>query len=279
MNHCEFVVMGKNQETGKYILKNQLRTWTQFKRDRAAEQSLTIASPSTATIPTRKRWGGCPDGCSHTEVSVRPPRRQNTADLFRDEGMATQFKKLEEALEKENADRGRIEHNVNSPSRLFADEPPNIPAKSPLKQSHRILSPNRLAVLSAGRDGGGSRSGDASRSGSEDDEEADHDHVHDHSHENGVTSPTDILKENLHPEDTAEAAEERRKQFRPPRSMSLALTGQLNGTLDGDGLLRTGTKADALGDQSDMDDSDLEEHDMEGRLIRELELSVEESVR
>jgi broad specificity phosphatase PhoE len=72
VNHCEFVVMKLNPDNGKYALDNQLRTWSEMRaekeqerqRDRAAK-GLTPASPSEMTIPIRRKWGGCPDGCNH----------------------------------------------------------------------------------------------------------------------------------------------------------------------------------------------------------------------
>ena len=266
VNHCEFIVMARSKDSGKYVLKNKLRTWTEFKRERADEQRLSLTSP-TNTIPVRKRWGGCPDGCDHHVVEKKPPQRQNTADLFRDEsvGMATQIKALEEAIQKnderkkDEAERGRhLNGSVDDSEHLNSDGLSGNAKNKGSPKKHRIVSPNRLAVLQAGRDGGGSRSGNASRSGSDDDE-------------TGNDTETEAAKKQSA---AGVDAEERRKQFRPPRSMALAL----NGTLDGDGGLRTGTMADALGDQSDMDEEDLLEADMEGRVIKEVEQSVEGSV-
>jgi hypothetical protein len=78
VNHCEFLIMEKNDENGKYILQNNLRTWSELRRERAAirakeekeqgeypglkEGTKTDASP----VPQRK-WGGCPEGCSHSK--------------------------------------------------------------------------------------------------------------------------------------------------------------------------------------------------------------------
>lgn len=96
VNHCEFVVMKKNLDNGKFILQNQLRTWSELKRERAARGSVSQANHAAAAsgvgdspIPQRRRWGGCPDGCDHAQHNHRPrnaqPRRQNTADLFKDD--------------------------------------------------------------------------------------------------------------------------------------------------------------------------------------------------
>lgn len=71
INHCEFVIM-KLKENGKYALDNQLRTWSELKKEKTEEtnrertsKGLNPISPSDLTIPIRRRWGGCPDGCNH----------------------------------------------------------------------------------------------------------------------------------------------------------------------------------------------------------------------
>lgn len=93
VNHCEFVVMKRSPDGGKFILQNQLRTWSELKRERAARGSVSQANHATtpgagdSPIPPRRRWGGCPDGCGHAphnhEPRVPEPIRQNTADLFK----------------------------------------------------------------------------------------------------------------------------------------------------------------------------------------------------
>ncbi len=35
INHCEFLIMRKNDESGKYILENNLRTWSELRREKA----------------------------------------------------------------------------------------------------------------------------------------------------------------------------------------------------------------------------------------------------
>ncbi|CZT08475.1 related to phosphoglycerate mutase family domain protein [Rhynchosporium agropyri] len=98
VNHCEFLIMRKKEDSGKYILENNLRTWSELKRERLAAAAakgktspLITATPSSPTsekdkekekkilaasidgasttsltsIPVRKKWGGCPNGCDH----------------------------------------------------------------------------------------------------------------------------------------------------------------------------------------------------------------------
>lgn len=40
VNHCEFLIMRKSLDSGKYILENKLRTWSELKRERAAAQAI-----------------------------------------------------------------------------------------------------------------------------------------------------------------------------------------------------------------------------------------------
>jgi broad specificity phosphatase PhoE len=73
INHCEFVIMTHNQDNGKYTLQNKLRTWSDLKKERDAERDRERtakgleAAPLSAVdhIPIRRKWGGCPDGCTH----------------------------------------------------------------------------------------------------------------------------------------------------------------------------------------------------------------------
>lgn len=98
VNHCEFLIMKHNDETGKYILQNKLRTWSELKRERAAQlakensedgkengNSKDVSTLSrAATIETRRRWGGCPNGCNH-DKSFKI--RQTLADLVKSDSV------------------------------------------------------------------------------------------------------------------------------------------------------------------------------------------------
>jgi hypothetical protein len=98
INHCEFIVMKQNQTNGRYILQNELRTWSDLKRRAAAtagnNTSTSVTSTrgtpapapgnlnSSPTIPIR-RWGGCANGCDHDKVNwPRRAMRKNTAEYL-----------------------------------------------------------------------------------------------------------------------------------------------------------------------------------------------------
>ncbi|OOQ91772.1 phosphoglycerate mutase family domain protein [Penicillium brasilianum] len=72
INHCEFVIMTLNPDNGKYTLQNKLRTWSDLRKERERERERgneasgqpPVTTPSDH-IPIRRKWGGCPDGCTH----------------------------------------------------------------------------------------------------------------------------------------------------------------------------------------------------------------------
>jgi hypothetical protein len=109
VNHCEFLIMRKREDSGKYILENNLRTWSELKRERAAAAAAkyTNASPTTTSapfisekdkekekklagaaaevkdgttspVPVRKKWGGCPNGCNHAQNHYHRKEKDNS---------------------------------------------------------------------------------------------------------------------------------------------------------------------------------------------------------
>ncbi|ODA82135.1 hypothetical protein RJ55_00641 [Drechmeria coniospora] len=86
VDHCEFLIMRK-QENGKYLLENNLRTWSELHHDRFAvkdgkEEAKLDRARTTTAMPAR-RWGGCPNGCNHTShynkrPDLEPLREQDT---------------------------------------------------------------------------------------------------------------------------------------------------------------------------------------------------------
>ena len=65
--------MRRNDDgSGKYLLENKLRTWSELKRERAKDKAedgkenghskdaSTLAR--AGTVEVRRRWGGCPNG-------------------------------------------------------------------------------------------------------------------------------------------------------------------------------------------------------------------------
>lgn len=80
INHCEFIIMKQNVENGKFILQNELRTWSEMKR-RAAAASTVVIKKEEKT-PAQRMWGGCAIGCNHAHMEhPKRPKRQNTTEL------------------------------------------------------------------------------------------------------------------------------------------------------------------------------------------------------
>ncbi|KAF2767838.1 phosphoglycerate mutase-like protein [Teratosphaeria nubilosa] len=83
INHCEFITMRQTPETGKYVLETELRTWSEWKRQKAQEErddpqrrntlSHFLTEQESPRIPPRK-WGGCVGGCNHDHGAY--PRRR-----------------------------------------------------------------------------------------------------------------------------------------------------------------------------------------------------------
>lgn len=76
INHCEFLIMRKDEQSGKYALESKLRTWSELRRERASanrEKDEKETEPRkdvfklqrTKTFVATRRWGGCPNGCNH----------------------------------------------------------------------------------------------------------------------------------------------------------------------------------------------------------------------
>lgn len=94
VDHCEFLLMRK-EPNEKYLLETKLRTWSELRREKPSRESNskdsstgtgTNTSTSTntntnthapeantdpklernRTFVVTRRWGGCPDGCNHS---------------------------------------------------------------------------------------------------------------------------------------------------------------------------------------------------------------------
>ncbi|KAK5997177.1 Broad-range acid phosphatase DET1 [Cladobotryum mycophilum] len=183
INHCEFLIMRK-QENGKYLLENQLRTWSELRRERAAlalkekdkdkdkdkekdgkEKDDVKLDKNKSFIVTR-RWGGCPNGCNHTahykkrhdldalqRASDRKQRQQVNANSSDEEDV--EKKQLAKAIKPvpEEVETSRAIEDYSSP-----DGTPSY------------IKNTRLHL---GRDFGGTYSGHASIAGSDSDNSED----------------------------------------------------------------------------------------------------------
>lgn len=240
INHVEFLVMRLNPETGRYILQNQLRTWSDLKRERASRGSLSGGSfaAGVAQIPIRRRWGECPEDCSdpnhqHTAPALKTrPRRQNTADLFKDDlellaAAASQPPSL--ALASSNSDTALPSEqppvDTHNASKLAEKNKPLGQVASDGQQDGPLETvTDTRALFFRGRDNGGSRSGAPSPLIESDDD--------------SKQTPR-ALAASPAPTQSATSVQ----TGVPPRSLARALRGDFDNP--------NRAMADALGDQSD----------------------------
>lgn len=168
IGHCEFVVMKKNKDSGKYMLETELRTWSELKRQRRAEEARSNPSrrntlsaflqepleKRSPSIPPRK-WGGCPEGCTHEHqyeqekskaaeqqrLTLPPAATNGTAiqsetddhPLAAQEAKATHIDGALDTPEPvESFDRARLDTATphESPSRRDSYFPANVPPMS-----------------------------------------------------------------------------------------------------------------------------------------------------
>lgn len=244
INHVEFIVM-KLRDNGRYQLQNQLRTWTELKRERAARASISSGSGEQAqpsSIPPRRTWA-CPDGCtepSHGHSQNTPklvPVRKNTADLFRDDNeLITAGSRALSGSPPVHRDFA-ISPSLPESSRGVQNTPNNaqtgqlnasLSSLSSLGRKIRGDTPEDYEFR--GRDGGGSKSGIPSPSEGSDEDEP---------YTNVPPGPRDKS-------DTVHFS----AQIFKPGSLGKALRGQLESN--------EAPMADALGDQSDVEDDENE---------------------
>ena len=186
INHCEFLIMRKNEDTGKYILENKLRTWSELRKERkelgdtngnggAPERDAARLSRSKTFISLR-RWGGCPNGCNHRREYKR---REDLETLrLRDEANGdaplTLVTRRKQRAETVKVDGGAVSlpaapHIDVTRTETEEDEELSSPDGTPsfISAEDRLRS-LRSPLMHIGRDGGGTYSGHASLSGSDD---------------------------------------------------------------------------------------------------------------
>ena len=302
INHCEFVVMKKDAENGKYILQNQLRTWTEYKRERQARGSISQAEP--LSIPMRRKWGGCPEGCSHDQHNHTPkpaprksPVRQNTADLFNDEnepiartpprlasgsplstGRTDSAATIRPGSDNSQPTTGLDKMTDKDVARVDQEFPntANGPSTERVSFSKLSLSQARLqrpSLLSlGGRDGGGSKSGAASATSNSDPEEEEKGEEEEEEEEGEDLDPLTITQKHVKVPWPTNGVKDMQ-----PRSLARALKGEFESSREGSDAGRA--MADALGDQSEDEKTDVEIGEEKKREKTEMQKIVDEEKR
>ena len=224
VNHCEFLIMRKKEDSGKYILENNLRTWSELKRERLAaakekeknnpkievsekdkekEKKLSVvpatggeAAPGTnSPVPVRKKWGGCPNGCEHAKHYYKKENSMHAMQLNGKPLSATSpstspitgpgeslamrrpaARRWQSSSEEDEDDpRGRLGASFAVDVQKSLDEAVSSPDGTPsfigiedrLRSRKSPKQGDSLLVKAAGRDFGGSASGNTSQAGSD----------------------------------------------------------------------------------------------------------------
>ncbi len=256
--------MRKKEDSGKYILENNLRTWSQLKREREAERKekekerekeKTIAPEKAlegmqSPVPKRKQWGGCPNGCEHGKYYKKKENSMHAMQLngkesFLGDSLVSRrpaARRWQSSSEEDEDDpRGRMgppKVDVQKSLDDVVSSPDGTPSYISVEDRirNRIKSPNHnhIPLLQAGRDFGGSASGNTSRAGSDTEiSEEDPRKVNG----NGKTK-TPTLRKTIGSYNESNGGREKSEESNTRRS----------------------AKANALGDQSDLD-SDAGSHE------------------
>ena len=249
INHCEFIVMRKSQDSGKFILQNKLRTWTELKRDRELAADAGAAGSAGGSgvlspIPMRKRWGDARSDEDELEEK-KMPQRQNTVDLFRDDDVPASSQAMEDT-------------RVWDGARIGSNDPDRI-GRSVSVKSQKQRKNDRVEALKSGRDGGGSESG-----ASEEDDDGEREE-----------SPPATAKQ---PRSMALALQGKLKVGTNVPGRKPSLKELRESSMDMTDM------ADALGDQSENEDEcrsakDARQEEEDFKTIQEQELSFTGSVR
>ena len=267
VDHCEFIVLKLDEKSGKYRLLNDLRTWSQLRREREEKERDLGGKTPESPIPVRKKWGGCfeercderkpaweeKNGLFGDDFARRQARRRGTEDVAPTISAPTSNHNAKDSDDHTKIPKDLAQLPAPANSSAPTHRPIHVPSLSPPlnPQPRPQHLRNASDYLSAGRDGGGSRS--------------------------GAASPA-LGAEFLH-----DSSEEDKP---PPRrrlgsALKVALTQQQG--LSGDGVEvrgkgEEGVYADALGDQNGGGENDAAKFDLVERM-KKVEMSVDGSVR
>jgi len=154
VNHCEFVLMRLNPDSGKFILETELRTWSELRRLKAEEAKRNpsqrgsqkgsqtnlsrrntlsaflqkpVPQPEKSPSITGRQWGGCVDGCNHEhEHRVRGGKDQTLPPPAAEANQSPKNENDDHALgPHEPAARPPVNGAADAPSRPLAKSVPS----------------------------------------------------------------------------------------------------------------------------------------------------------
>lgn len=159
--------MKRSENNGRYILQNELRTWSELKRRAAKEKEEASGSAATsiAVTPARhtpisaggvgttaspiipvRRWGGCVNGCNHDKINYpRRPMRKNTMEYQQTQQMLPPAATPLGTVESEKEDHPVPAQDLSAAP--IINEP--SPSKLTRKQSTKVNSVLELPLTPA----------------------------------------------------------------------------------------------------------------------------------
>ncbi|KAF3936920.1 hypothetical protein ABW19_dt0207158 [Dactylella cylindrospora] len=147
----------RRNEKGKYDLETKLRTWTEYEKEQeeAAKTNPELAAQRAAKQARfhsmRKKWGGCPDGCTHGPQATHSHHSggidQNDKEV------------IEKAIATSMAVNGGDTKSKKKTSRPIVRVDPPSGITSSDEEGGNLSDTRPRTALIRGRDGGGSKSG------------------------------------------------------------------------------------------------------------------------
>ncbi|KAF4983693.1 hypothetical protein FDECE_17242, partial [Fusarium decemcellulare] len=195
INHCEFLIMRK-QDNGKFLLENNLRTWSELRRERKDkadrdQEKDSLKLQRTKTFVVTRQWGGCPNGCNHSQHYTK----RNDLELLRKKdhenggpapyGEATSTSAALAIVSRKQKSQVAISSiNKKPAAEALEDDGPEIDvtanhegkSTSDLNDTPSIISVGdsiQSPYLHVGRDGGGTYSGHTSAAETDNDSSED----------------------------------------------------------------------------------------------------------
>ncbi|OAA46401.1 phosphoglycerate mutase family domain protein [Metarhizium rileyi] len=175
VDHCEFLIM-RREENGKFRLDTKLRTWSELRRERALGKEAPDKDDAaklerTRTVVVTRRWGGCPNGCNHTNHYKKrhdlEALRQKDDELARGHAAAAAAATLSARRHRHRsaASMGDGDDELARGADDAVSSPDGTPSYITAEDRLRALKSPRLHL---GRDFGGTYSGHTSLAGSDD---------------------------------------------------------------------------------------------------------------
>ncbi|KAK6503125.1 hypothetical protein TWF481_008160 [Arthrobotrys musiformis] len=173
----------RRNEKGKYDLETKLRTWTEYDREQAeaAKNDPNLAATRAAKQKKfqslKRKWGGCPDGCTHgpqmavhqSSSSAAAAPHQNSNSHHHHQSIAAVIDQHDKgAIEKAIAGNlcsncghevSRSKSSKKSSRPVVRVDPPSAIDTSSDEEGRTSSDGKLHSGLIRGRDGGGSKSG------------------------------------------------------------------------------------------------------------------------